>query len=136
MLRITHSPGSRDAPVDETLARRPTIGKMLHDLLDAIREGFTAHREYERLMSSGTRHNPALKAALAESDHSRESFARPMPIHSVLLIVVKTIGAWIDRRRQQEPLARLDDRLLRDIGLTRSEHSEAGVKPLLFAGRA
>ena len=38
---------------------------MLHKLADAIRQGLAAHREYERLMSMGMRHDLALKAALS-----------------------------------------------------------------------
>jgi hypothetical protein len=38
---------------------------MLHKLADAIRQGLAAHREYERLMSMGMRHDLALRAALS-----------------------------------------------------------------------
>jgi hypothetical protein len=38
--------------------------RMPHKLVDAIVQGLTAHREYERLMSMGVRHDPALRAAL------------------------------------------------------------------------
>ena len=41
--------------------------RMLHKLVDAIGQGLTAHREYERLMSMGMRHDPALRAALCIS---------------------------------------------------------------------
>jgi hypothetical protein len=33
--------------VGETCARLTAIGKMLDSLLDAVREGLAAHREYE-----------------------------------------------------------------------------------------
>jgi hypothetical protein len=49
---------------------------MLHSLLDALRKGLAAHREYERFMSMGMRHDPALRAALSETSHSRETSAR------------------------------------------------------------
>jgi uncharacterized protein YjiS (DUF1127 family) len=140
MIRIFHSvPHSMDELVGETNACPTAMAKMLRDLRDALREGLAAHREYERLTSSGMRHDPALRASLsvpfAERDHSHESSSRARPkvssFSSALLTGV--IGAWIERRRQRTALARLDDRLLRDIGLTRSQD---GVKPLSFAGRA
>ena len=31
------------------------------------------------------------------------------------------LAAWTDRQRQRAALARLDDRLLRDVGVTRAE---------------
>ncbi len=37
--------------------------------------------------------------------------------------------AWIDRSRQRRALAELDDRLLRDIGLTRAEAREEATQP-------
>jgi uncharacterized protein YjiS (DUF1127 family) len=136
MLRNYHSPNSRDAPAAETTVRRTAIGKMLHDLLDAFREGLGAHREYERLISAGMRHDPALRAAVSETCHSHECCARTISIRSAILVLAGGICAWIEHRRQLKTLARLDDRLLRDIGLTRSEHSETGVKPLSFLAEA
>lgn len=45
---------------------------------------------------------------------------------AVAAIVARTL-AWRDRARQRRALLRLDDRLLRDIGLTRCDvQSEAG----------
>jgi hypothetical protein len=40
---------------------------MLHKLVDAIRQGLAAHREYEHLISMGMRHDPALRVALSIS---------------------------------------------------------------------
>lgn len=40
---------------------------MLHKLMDAIRQGLAAHREYERFMSMGVNHDRALRAALSIS---------------------------------------------------------------------
>jgi hypothetical protein len=40
---------------------------MLHKLVDAIRQGLAANREYERLISMGMRHDPALRVALSIS---------------------------------------------------------------------
>ena len=41
-----------------------SIAKMVRNLQVAFREGLTAHREYERLISKGVRHDPALRASL------------------------------------------------------------------------
>src|SRR5438874_7120187 len=44
-----------------------SIAKMVCDLQIAFREGLAAHREYERLISKGVRHDPALRASLGVS---------------------------------------------------------------------
>jgi hypothetical protein len=72
----------------------------MHHLLDAFCEALAAHREYERLISMGMRHDPALRAALSETGHCREATAR------------------------------------RASSITRSEHPDAGGKPLSVAGAA
>jgi hypothetical protein len=41
--------------------------RTLHKLVDAIRQGLAAHREYERLISMGMRHDSALRVALSIS---------------------------------------------------------------------
>jgi hypothetical protein len=46
--------------------------EMLHKLLDALRDGLAAHREYERLMSMRIHHDPALRAALFMSTATRD----------------------------------------------------------------
>ena len=71
---------------------------------------------------------PFLKRAIVGKRPPRRT-----PIQSAFLILEAAVGAWIDRRREQKTLARLDERLLRDTGPTRSEHSETRVKPLWFA---
>ncbi len=45
---------------------------MLHKLIDAMYEGLAAHRKYERLMSTGMRHDSALRAALSISTATRD----------------------------------------------------------------
>lgn len=42
---------------------------------------------------------------------------------------VQVIGLWIERRRQRLALARLDDRLLRDIGIERADANREIAKP-------
>jgi uncharacterized protein YjiS (DUF1127 family) len=46
------------------------------------------------------------------------------------------IRAWLERSRQRRALAELDDRLLRDIGLTRSQAQSEAAKPFWCAGKA
>ena len=75
MLQTSHLPWNRDAPVGTTFAWR-TVGTMLHRLLDAVREGLAAHWEYERLVSMGMRHDPALRTALCQTSHCPEASAR------------------------------------------------------------
>jgi hypothetical protein len=75
MLRNSQSRTSRAAPGGATFAWGTAIG-MLHTLLDAVREGLAAHREYERLISMGMRHDLALRSALSETSHSREASTR------------------------------------------------------------
>ena len=36
----------------------------------------------------------------------------------IVVTLFEFVGTWQDRRRQRHALARLDDRMLRDIGLT------------------
>jgi hypothetical protein len=74
--------------------------RLLHKLVDAIGQGLTAHREYERLMSMGMRHDPALRAAFSETNHCREACAR-------------------DERREQKTRIRIEQRLRRDSDLAR-----------------
>ena len=45
--------------------------QLLHSLLDALRAGLAAHREYERLISLGMGHDPALRAAVSQTSHCR-----------------------------------------------------------------
>ena len=99
MLRLSHLQGNRDAPVDAIFAWR-TVRTMLHLLLDAFCEGLAAHRKYERLVSMGILHDPALRAALSQTSHCREACA-------------------CDRRREQKTRVRVDQRLRHDNGLTR-----------------
>lgn len=41
----------------------------------------------------------------------------------------RTVRTWTDRRRQRAALARLDDRLLADIGITRFQAACEAARP-------
>lgn len=41
----------------------------------------------------------------------------------------RLLACWIQRYRQRRALARLDERLLRDIGVTRAEAAAEAAKP-------
>jgi uncharacterized protein YjiS (DUF1127 family) len=43
--------------------------------------------------------------------------------------VVRVVWAWTERSRQRRALAKLDDRLLRDIGLTRDQARRECANP-------
>jgi len=45
------------------------------------------------------------------------------------MVTIRALAAAMERRRQRHDLALLDDRLLRDIGLTRSEAAREWRKP-------
>lgn len=46
-----------------------------------------------------------------------------------LVAFVEAVLAWQDRARQRQLLARMDDRLLRDMGLTRTDIAIEAEKP-------
>ena len=46
------------------------------------------------------------------------------------------LRTWVQRSRQRRALAELDDRLLRDIGLTPSQAEREAAKPFWCAGKA
>jgi uncharacterized protein YjiS (DUF1127 family) len=50
------------------------------------------------------------------------------PLHP-LAAAWRIIARWIERARQRNALARLDDAMLRDIGITRSEAAREWEKP-------
>jgi uncharacterized protein YjiS (DUF1127 family) len=47
-----------------------------------------------------------------------------------------TIGSWLARSRQRKALAELDDRLLRDIGITPTEAIKEANRPFCCGGKA
>jgi uncharacterized protein YjiS (DUF1127 family) len=51
------------------------------------------------------------------------------PISRVLMGVVVTVARWETNRRTRKSLEKLDDHLLRDVGLTRVQAAEEWDKP-------
>ncbi len=48
---------------------------------------------------------------------------------TVFIVIGRTLPLWRDRARQRAHLASLDDRMLRDIGLSRVEVAREASKP-------
>ena len=111
------------ASVGKTLARRTAIVKTLHNVLDGTREGLAAHREYERLISKGYAPRSRTRATLSGTSHCWEASVRRTSIQSAFLILMATVGAWIDRWREKKTLAPGSTSACFAIaGLTWSEH--------------
>lgn len=58
------------------------------------------------------------------NDKSGSYFVRPSRADAGSGLVTRAldqIGSWLDRSRQRRHLSQLDDRLLRDIGVSRAE---------------
>lgn len=84
-------------------------------------------------MRPGHRHAPAYD----DSHHDPRPAALPHELQaSKLYAFAGIVGAWLDRSRQRRALGALDDRLLRDIGLTPSEARSEAAKPFWCAGKA
>lgn len=78
-------------------------------------------------MSTSSLHagsNAASAAPRADhADYASSSFV------SILVRASDTVLGWIERDRDRRALGRLDDRLLRDIGITRAELDAEATKP-------
>ncbi len=48
----------------------------------------------------------------------------------------ETISSRLARSRQRKALAKLDDRLLRNIGITRTEARKEAARPFWYGGKA
>lgn len=56
---------------------------------------------------------------LSPTSHAVRSLERPLPpLAAVLYRAAATVADWEERHRTRKALKRLDDRMLRDIGLT------------------
>jgi uncharacterized protein YjiS (DUF1127 family) len=75
-----------------------------------------------------------LSAASATVGRGRDGHTRSPSWHHGGLMrlggaAVRAVWFWIERSRQRRALAELDDRLLRDIGLTRDEARREFASP-------
>ena len=70
---------------------------------------------------------PTFELILPPQSYSTWRAART-PLHPVAA-AWRMISRWIERARQRNALARLDDRALRDIGITRAEAAREWEKP-------
>jgi uncharacterized protein YjiS (DUF1127 family) len=73
------------------------------------------------------------------SDRSGSYFVRPSRAKAEIGFVTRLLDmvmGWRDRARQRRHLAELDDRLLRDIGVSRAEVEGEISRPFWAAGRS
>ena len=120
------------------------IPRALRNLCDALHEAVTAHRRYEWLKSRGAPHETALKEALSIGHSACECSAvrlvvlthKEVPARSAISSRrrnwLHTIALWIARSRQRralEEIASLNDRLLKDIGVSKDEALREAAKP-------
>ena len=60
----------------------------------------------------------------------------PLSTLGKLHVLGSAIGMWLERSRQRMALAELDDRLLRDIGVTSAQARREAAKPFWSASKA
>ncbi len=66
----------------------------------------------------------------SERSSFRSSTGERLSFTGMLVRLAETVAVGIERRRQRHALARLDDRMLRDIGLTSADVEGELSKPL------
>jgi uncharacterized protein YjiS (DUF1127 family) len=116
-----------------------SIATALLTFRDALVAGLAAHRQYEHLKSEGISHDSALKLALGVCNPASEvptATSHPASKRSPGRQLCTNQASWFQRKRQRRALAELDDRLLRDIGITRSQALRESRGSLFFAGKA
>jgi uncharacterized protein YjiS (DUF1127 family) len=65
----------------------------------------------------------------SERDSFRPTTGERLSFAGMLVRLAETVAAGHERRRQRSALARLDDRMLRDIGLTTADVEGEVMKP-------
>jgi len=68
------------------------------------------------------------------SEHCRHPLPAVPGLHPrlrrlVSLEWIRIVGVWMERSRQRHALAQLDDRALKDIGVTRAQATREAAKP-------
>lgn len=61
--------------------------------------------------------------------HGAHRHSKHWSIADWLISSIDMVGIWRQRLRQRRHLASLDDRLLRDVGLTRADATRETAKP-------
>jgi hypothetical protein len=104
MIMVPDSSSSRrSAPVDKIKELPAATAKILGAVRDAFHEGLAAHREYERLTSSGMRHDPALRASLSIRRVETAPVRNRCGAHGLQNVLCTRKGS----RESQEPVSRL-----------------------------
>jgi len=132
MTRFTASEkvmlGRALAPVafTQTIARE-TVGGALRALAAAILRPLRRQAIVDRLEGLEDRMLQDIGverfeiAAIAESVTSRQAPSIGVALGNLFAVVVKSLAAWSERRTAYRELSALDDRMLRDIGITRAD---------------
>ena len=74
---------------------------------------------------------PTVDLLLPPQAHARWSPRRRPRVHLLppLVVAARLIAQWIERSRQRQALAGLEERMLRDIGITRVDAARECEKP-------
>ena len=132
MTRFTASEkvmlGRAMAPAAVTQAIAPeTVGRALRDLTAAIlrplrRQAIADRLERldDRLLDDIGLHRFQIDA-VADSVAARRAPGIGVALGNLLAVLVKSLAAWGERRTASRELHALDDRMLRDIGITRGD---------------
>ena len=132
------------------------IARAVRTLREALHEAFVAHHGYWQLRRDGIRPDAAVgrvfgnhrarnevRGALRPGSTCKDGHRAPSlagnPHHWMgikLRALAGTLMRRIGQSRQRRALADLDDRLLRDIGLTRRQAEREAAKPFWCANKA
>lgn len=70
-----------------------------------------------------------IQQAALVSHHYDNGFSFRRPLVQQLVLLWKTLELWQERSRQRRQLLELDDRLLKDIGVSRADVEREACKP-------